>query len=372
MKKKPLILTSIALFVFFGAIFGVIAGKQMMIGRFLATFRPPPVTVSAEPARTEHRDVGINAVGTLKAVQGVDLATETAGIVVSVQVRAGDTVAAGTELVTLDDRVEVATLKSLMAQRRLAEINFERDQRLLKNSSISRLDFDKTEALLKDINAQVERTEAIIARKHIKAPFAGRIGIPQIDAGQYVEEGRVIVTLQALDMLEVDFNLPEQHLPSLRPGIPVRGAVQAFPDTMFEGQLTAIDAKVDANTRNVLVRARVPNSTLALLPGMFVSVEVITEAAVPMVTVPESAISYNLYGDSVFVIGTQRVEAEDGGGATSELVVKRRYIKVGDSRDGRVAIADGLAAGERVVTAGTLKLDNGARVTVDAGKPARP
>ncbi len=182
---------------------------------------------------------------------------------------------AGQELVSLDDRVEVATLKSLQAQRRLADINFERDQRLIATKAISRTDFDKTDALLKDVSAQVEKTEAVIARKHLRAPFDGRIGIPQLDPGQYATEGQAIVTLQALDTLEVDFSLPEQELPRLAVGQRVRCRVQAYPEQSFDGHVSAIDAKVDGNTRNVLVRARVPNTASTLLPGMFVSVEVI-------------------------------------------------------------------------------------------------
>ena len=176
--KRPMALMIVALVLVFGAIFGVIEGKQILISRYLASYEPPPVTVSAEEARNESWDVVIGAVGTLKAVQGIDIATEASGIVTKLHFKPGDDVRAGQELVSLDDRVEVATLKSLQAQRRLADINFERDQRLIATKAISRTDFDKTEALLKDISAQVEKTEAVIARKHLRAPFDGRIGIP--------------------------------------------------------------------------------------------------------------------------------------------------------------------------------------------------
>jgi membrane fusion protein (multidrug efflux system) len=362
--KRPLVLTVIALVVVFGGIFGFIFGKKALIAKYLASYTPPPVAVVAEAVREERWDRSIIAVGTLKAAQGVDIATEVAGTVKRVLFEPGQSVAKGDELLALDDTVEVATLKSLLAQRRLAEINFERDQRLLQNKAISRTDYDKTEAVFKDVGAQVEKTEAIIARKHIRAPFAGRIGIPLVDEGQYVNEGQSLVTLQALDTLDVDFTLPEQQLPLLFPGQRIRCTVQAYPDRAFDGAIVAVDAKVDANTRNAMVRARVPNTALALLPGMFVSVEVVVEEAVPVLTVPETALSYNLYGDSVFVV----VPASTGEG----LRVERRYVGVGEKRDRRVSLRDGVKAGERIVTAGALKLDNGAAVVLDTRERSVP
>ena len=358
--KRPMALMIVALVLVFGAIFGFVEGKKIIIARYLANYEPPPVTVSAEESRTERWDVVVGAVGTLKAVQGIDIATEASGIVTKLHFKPGDDVRAGQELVSLDDRVEVATLKSLQAQRRLADINFERDQRLIATKAISRTDFDKTEALLKDISAQVEKTEAVIARKHLRAPFDGRIGIPLVDPGQYATEGQAIVTLQALDTLEVDFTLPEQELPRLAVGQRVRCRVQAYPEQSFEGHVSAIDAKVDGNTRNVLVRARVPNTQSTLLPGMFVSVEVIVGDAVEQVTVPETAVSYNLYGDSVFVVAERA--RKDG---SKELAVTRHYVELGPHRNGRVAVTKGVAAGEQVVTAGALKLDAGTVVTID-------
>lgn len=360
MNRKSLILTAIVLLLVFGTIFGAIEGKQYLVREYLASYRPPPVTVSAHEARAETWERALGAVGTLKAGRGVDIATETPGILEALSFHPGQQVAAGQELARLDDRVEQATLKSLLAQRRLAEINFERDQRLLATKALSRTDFDKTEAQLKDISAQVERTEGIIARKHITAPFAGRIGIPQVEPGQYLNEGETLVTLQALDTLEVDFSVPEQQLPLLKAGNPIRCRVQAYPGDTFSGSIVAIDAKVDGSTRNVLVRARVPNTELALLPGMFVAVEIIVDAAVPVITVPETAVSYNLYGDAVFVVRER--EAEEGG---TERYVERRYVDIGPSRAGRVAVTEGLQPGELIVTAGSLKLDTGARVVID-------
>lgn len=362
--KKPLLLTVLALLVVFGGIFGFIFGKKALIARYMASYAPPPVVVVVESVQQEGWDRSITAVGTLKAALGVDVATETAGTVSRMHFRAGETVLRGAELFSLEDSVEVATLKSLVAQRRLAEINFERDQRLLGSKAISRTDFDKTESVLKDVSAQAERTEAIIARKHLRAPFDGRIGISQVDEGQYVTEGQAMVTVQALDTLEVDFSLPEQQLPLLVNGQRVRCAVQAYPGRQFEGSVVAIDAKVDPNTRNVLVRARVPNAGAALLPGMFVSVEVIVTENVPVVTVAETAVSYNLYGDAVYVI--KEAAGQD------VPTVERRYVKLGDHRNQRVAVVEGVQAGERVVTAGALKLDNGASVQIDTRDRSKP
>ncbi|MCB1630982.1 MAG: efflux RND transporter periplasmic adaptor subunit [Pseudomonadales bacterium] len=358
--KKPMVIMVAALVLAFGTLFGFIEGKKRLVERYLANFEPPPVAVSAHPAKREFWDVAIAAVGTLKAVHGVDLASEAAGVVTRMHFRAGDEVAAGDEIASLDDRVEVATLKSLLAQRRLAEINFERDQRLLATKAISRTDFDKTEAQLKDVSAQVERTEAVIARKHLRTPFAGRIGIPLVEVGEYVSEGQEIVTLQSLAMLEVDFKLPEQELPRLAVGQRVRCQVQAYPERVFDGEISAIDAKIDDNTRNVLVRAQVPNPGAALLPGMFVGVEIVVEDDIEQITVEESALSYNLYGDSVFVVAERG--RDDGG---KDLVVKRTYVKSGQRRHGRIAITEGINEGDVIVTAGTLKLDSGTRVAID-------
>jgi RND family efflux transporter MFP subunit len=358
--KRSMVLTIAALVLVFGTLFGVINGKQYLIDRYLASYRPPPVTVATQVVRSERWVRGITAVGTLEAVQGVDIATESPGTVSRVHFTPGQTVAKGEELVSLEDSVEVATLKSLVAQRRLAEINFERDQRLLASRALSRTDFDKTDALLKDVNAQVEKTEAIIARKHLRAPFGGRIGIPRVKEGDYVTEGEALVTLQALEALDVDFSLPEQYLPLIAPGQRVRSTVQAYPDQTFDGEVIAIDAKVDGNTRNVLVRARVPNTSLALLPGMFVSAELIIDEDVEVTTVPETAVSYNLYGDSVFLVRTR--SGEDG---SDEFFVERRYVGVGERRAGRVALLDGVKPGEAVVVAGALKLDDGAVIVVD-------
>ncbi len=362
--KKPLMLTALALVLVFGGVFGFIYGKKALIARYMASYEPPPVSVVVEPVRDDVWDRSIPAVGTLKAALGVDVATESPGTVSRILFKGGESVAAGAELFALEDSVEVATLKSLLAQKRLAEINFQRDQRLLSTRAISRTDFDKTESILKDVSAQAEKTEAIIARKHLRAPFAGQIGIPLVDEGMYVTEGQAMVTLQALQLLEVDFSLPEQQLPLLHGGQRVRCAVQAHPGRQFDGEIAAIDAKVDANTRNVLVRARIPNAGAALLPGMFVSVEVIVEERVAVLTVPETSISYNLYGDAVYVL-----KAASGDGP---MTVERRYVKLGAHRNQRVAVSEGLAAGEKVVTAGALKLDNGAKVVLDTRDRSAP
>ena len=359
MNKRKILVVSILL-VFLIGIVGVIEGKQYLIKRYLAEYVPPPIKVRAEAALAERWESTVTAVGSLKAENGVDLATESSGVVKDVLFRGGEIVDAGTELISLIDDVDKASLKSLLAQKRLAEINFERDKKLLTNRAISQTDFDKTDAEMKDANAQIEKTEAIIARKHLRAPFSGRIGIPRVDVGEYISEGHHVVTLQALDTMQVNFHLPEKYLPYLKPGQRVHCRVHAYPEQVFDGAVKAIDAKIEANTRNILVRAAVPNLQLELLPGMFVSVEVIIEEDVPVVTVPESAISYNLYGDSVFVIE----QAKNAEGKT-QFQAHRRYISTGERRNGRVAV-EGLEEGATVVSSGALKLEDGTVVTVEA------
>jgi len=349
----------VALLVLFGLIFGFITAKKVFVGKAMASYVRPPVTVSAEPARQESWGRTVSAVGTLQAEQGADLSAEVKGVVRSIYFKAGDTLPVGSMLIELDDRVEQANLRSFEAQLQLATITYERDKRLLQSRAISKTDFDTMEARFKDAQAQVERTRAIIDKMHLRAPFDGRVGVPLVKVGQYVSDGDPLVTFQSSDALYLEFFLPERYFHELRLGEPVVFTTDSYPDRKFPAEITAINVKVDDNTRSILVRATVRPFEGELLPGMFANIDVVLEENVPVVTVPQTAITYNLYGNSVFVLN------EAPGSGQGRYTVERKYVQPGVRKDGRVAINSGLVAGEQVVVAGQIKLSNGSIVVID-------
>lgn len=382
-------ITLLTLSVVFGAIFGFIEFRDRMVDSFVAAYIPPPVGVEADPAMEEQWDITLSAVGTVKAVNGVDITTEASGLIKEIYFASGQEVEEGDVLIQLDDEVEQANLKSFKAQYRLAKINFDRDSRLMRSNAISRIEFDKVEAQLADMKAQVERTEATIAQKKIKAPFAGRLGLRQVNVGEFINSGDDIVTLQALDELLIEFSVPEYFTPKLYVGQKLRFTVTAFGQRVFEATISSINAKVDETTRNIQVQGNFLNDTGKILPGMFANVSIILEEQKSVTTVPQTAVSYSLYGDSVFVVSEQDLNLKtpettlDIFGLEIDLskihkmevpperglAVSRRYVKLGERQGNRVSIVDGVAAGELVVTAGQLKLNNGTRVEVIEQKP---
>lgn len=357
--KTRMIVMALALLVVFGLIFGFIGYKRQMINEFLADMSLPPVTVASATVSEDQWASYLKAVGTLKAVNGVDLMSETEGVVRKLHFESGQQVIAGAPLFQLDDRVEKANLKSLQAQLKLAEINYARDKRLLGNRAISKTDFDKVNAQLKDVQAQVERTKVYIAQKLVKAPFDGRLGISEVNLGQYVKKGDHLVTLQALDSLHVDFSVPEQYLPKLTAGQVMQCWIQAYPDKVFNGVISAVNAKVDDNTRNVWVRAVIENQDATLIPGMFANVQITVDEPRTVLTVPETAISYNLFGNVVYQIAQRSTDE-----SKTELYVEQVFVEVEESRDKRVAVS-GLEAGQEIVAAGQLKLNQGDTVVIN-------
>lgn len=377
-------ITLLTLGIVFGSVFGWIEFRARMIDSFMAAYVPPAVGVEAEPAKANQWDNTLAAIGTVQAVNGVDITTEVAGLVHEIYFASGQSVDEGDVLIQLDDQVERANLKSFKAQQRLAKINYDRDARLLLSNSISKTNFDKGEATLHDMQAQVESTEATIAQKKIKAPFSGRLGIRQINVGEFINRGDDIVTLQALDELLIDFRVPEQYFPKLFVGQPLRFTVPAFGGRVFSATLSSINAKVDETTRNIQVQGSFSNVDQSIVPGMFANVTVVLAQFQDVITVPQTAISYSLYGDSVFVVGEEELNLKTPDTTVNllgfdidlsaihtmeqaperGLVVRRRYVKLGQRQTGQVAIRDGVTAGELVVSAGQLKLNNGTRVTV--------
>ncbi|WP_043308735.1 efflux RND transporter periplasmic adaptor subunit [Pseudomonas sp. ML96] len=329
----------------------------------------PAISVSAASAEEKPWQSRLPAIGTLKAYQGVDLTAEVEGTVEAVLFQSGEKVTLGQPLLQLDGKVERAILATAEAVRSLARVEFERGQNLVKRQAISKSEYDRLNAEVLKAEASVTQLKAQLDKKRILAPFAGTIGIRQVDTGDYLSPGNPFATLQDLSKLYVDFFLPEQDYPQLAIGQRVRISVAAYPGEVFEGEVNALNPKVEVTTRNVQVRALLPNPDNKLLPGMFANLEVLLPGEKPQVVVPETAITYTLYGNSVYVIGEQKddkgaVVKDDKGQA--QLVVERRFIETGERRDGVVLVLKGLKAGEQVVTAGQLKLDNGSHVTIVA------
>ncbi len=338
------------------AIFGAIGGYQYWrISAFAnMDFSPPPVTIAAAEAINESRPQLLTAVGTVKAVRGVDLTSETSGEVTAINFRSGDAVELGQELLVLNDEVEQASRRNQIASLDLAKVLYERDSKLIKQHSIPESQYDRSKADLERARAALAETEARIRNKRIAAPFAGTVGIRQVDVGDYVSPGTHIATLQDLSELEIDFNLPARYSPRLKPGLTIQLSVGAFPERLFDATLLALDAKVDSDTMNLMARARI-NDSEGLLPGMFANLSIDLGENQSTVTVPETAVTYSIQGNTIWII-------ENSEGA---LKVTPRVVEIGAVQDSRIAILSKLGAGERVVTAGQNKLYRGAPVVVD-------
>ncbi|MCO7521640.1 MULTISPECIES: efflux RND transporter periplasmic adaptor subunit [unclassified Pseudomonas] len=335
----------------------------------------PPVSVAAAQAELRQWQERLPAVGSLKAYQGVELSLEVAGTVRSLHFQSGQQVKAGQLLLQLDSDQETALLGTAQADLGLAKVDFGRGSQLVGDSAISRGEFDRLTAQYRRNQAVVDQLKASLAKKSISAPFSGTIGIRQVDVGAYLASGTVIATLQDLSSLYVDFNVPEQALPHLNLGQRVLAQVAAYPGQTFPASLSAINPKVDENTRNLLVRATLANPDGKLLPGMFASLQLLLPDPQQQVVVPENAITYTLYGNSVYRISQKRNEdgqvQHDAEGQTS-LVAEQRTVQTGERREGWVVILKGLQAGDQVVTAGQLKLSPGAAIRISADQALKP
>ncbi|HEY8190936.1 MAG TPA: efflux RND transporter periplasmic adaptor subunit [Alphaproteobacteria bacterium] len=329
--------------------------KPEMIKGFMAAGAPPPATVSTELAKAEQWVTRIPAIGTLNAVQGVDVAAESGGVVRAIHFESGQDVEKGAKLVSIDDSVERSDLKAGLAQLAASDLDLKRKRELVSSGNISKTAFDTSLAARDTAAAMVERNRAVIAQKEVHAPFSGKLGIRKVDVGQYVSPGTPLVSLQNIDLVYVDFPVPEQNIDRVQPGQDVEVRADAWPGEVFIGKIQSTEAKVNQDTRNILVRAEIPNPERKLVPGMFANVGVLAGAPLDVVTVPRTAITYSLYGDNVYVV--------------KEGVAERRFIRTGTTQGDRVVIIEGLAAGEEIVTAGQLKLMDKAPVTVDNSKP---
>ena len=367
--NKPVITTALIAGLLLAAlsVFKLVIQPQLIKG-FLSKNIPPPATISTEPATTVSWIKRLPSIGSLTAIQGIDVAPQVAGVVSAIHFDSGTEVTAGAKLVDLDTSVELADLASNEATLRQTDADLARQNDLSKRAIASAATQQTSQAKRDNAAAAVAKTKALITQKRIVAPFAGRVGIRKVELGQYVAAGGVLASLQQLDPMRVDFPVPENELAQLKIGQTVEVTVDAFPGQTFKGAIKSLDARVAADTRTLLIRAEVSNPDRLLLPGMFAKVNVITGMPQDEVTVPRTAVTYSLYGDSVYVVAPAPA-AQAANATASDLVAERRFVRVSDTRDGRVSISEGLKSGDQVVVAGQLKLQPGARVRVDNSQP---
>ncbi len=322
---------------------------------------PPPISVTVARAEPDEWQRRVKAIGTLVAYQGVDITTEVSGIVKSIEFESGDEVNAGALLAVLDDSTERANLESARAQFDSDNSQYQRLLKLKDQSFVTRNDID-TQASLVDISrARIAVAETALAKKRIFAPFGGKLGISQVDIGEYITPGQKIVTLLSLDRLYLDFTLPESNFNDLAPGQSIAFRVRSYPERIFEARVETWNPELDADTRNILVRAMVDNRERLLAPGMFADMELESKRALPVLTVPETAIFYNIYGEAVYILETSP-DADPA--AAPDYRLAARQVRVA-YRDGGVAgVVDGLAEGDQVVTSGQLKLFPSLRVAI--------
>ncbi len=368
--KRRWILMLLGSLVVFGGVFGMKAMIAKGTNDFFDNMPQPAVAITAYTATTAQWREGGEAVGTFTAVNGTDVTTEAGGVIREILFAPGQRVKAGTVLVRLNTANEEATLRALEAAAKLSVAQAERWRALGAQKLVSRDEVEQRSADAAAKLAQVEAQRALIAQKTIRAPFDGVLGIRKINLGQYVAPGAALVNLQALDPILMDFSLPQQRLGALVEGGQVQATLDGMPGRSFEGRIVAIEPQIDPQTRNFKVQATFPNDGLVLRPGMFAKVGFDLGAEQAVVVVPQTAISFNPYGNSVYVIEeVQRKEGEkdmQGKPLTGrKLVVHQRFVKTGATRGDLIAVTGGLKAGERVVTSGLLKLRNDAEVTIN-------
>ncbi len=358
---KRMIIMLLAVGLLFGGIFGYKIFMMRMMGKAMANQKIPPSTVSAMQAQLADWQPELKAVATLRAAQGVDVTSEITGMVEKVQFKSGDVVTAGQPLVQLNAESDIAQLHSKEAEAELAGTVFERDKKQFAMHAVSQAVLDADAADLKSKLALVAERQAILAKKTILAPFSGQLGISIISRGQFINPGEKIVTLQSLDTLYADFHLPQQNFPALAPGQVVRISMDAYPGRAFSGKISTVNPQVDKETRNIQVEATVANADHLLLPGMYISVIVQAGESKKFLTVPQTSVSYNPYGETLFIV------QEGGKGADGKplLIAKQVFVTTGASRGDQVAILKGLKTGDTVVTSGQMKLKNDSPVIIN-------
>jgi membrane fusion protein (multidrug efflux system) len=372
---KPLIIMVLLVVLVIGGVFAWQAFIGKMVGKFMAQAASAPQTVSTVVAKKTTWQQQIRAIGSLRAVRGADLSAQASGVVDKIDFDSGNDVPAGKVLLQLMPNDDYAKLEQLRASAELADQNLKRDREQFSAQAISQATIDTDVSTLKSAQAQVLAQQALIEEKIVKAPFAGRLGIRQIDLGQYLAAGTTVVTLQALDPMLIDFYVPQQALQHLKVGQAATATVDTFPGESFSGTVESINSKVDSASRNVQVRASFKNADKRLVPGMFATVAIDSGDSSTEITLPQTCVTYNPYGDTVYVLvhgtggnapaGDGKTNDGKGGDGKPKDTVEQRFVKLGATRGDQVAIISGVSEGDVVVSAGQIKLRNGAAVVVN-------
>jgi len=354
-----IMLTAVTLIL--AGVFGFQAFKSRMIAKVMAAQSNPPQTVSTVAVSIQDWQPGLEAVGSVRAVNGANLSAQVAGIVSAIHFDSGADVQKGAPLLDLIADDDIAHLNALKAATELARITYGRDKRLMPSKAVSAQQVDIDKLTLENDEAQVVQQQALVDYKTIKAPFAGRLGIRLIDLGQYLAAGTAVVTLQQLDPIFVDFYTPEKNLAQIRVGQSVTARIDAAPGQSFNGEISAVNSVVDGATRNVQIRATIKNPERKLLPGMFANVAINVGDRQRVATLPQTAISYNSYGNIVFVVEESGKDAD----GKPQLVARQKFVTTGETRGDQVAVLSGVKEGDIVVGAGQIKLRNGSPIVVN-------
>jgi multidrug efflux system membrane fusion protein len=360
------IIVGLALALLVGAFVGFNAFRSKMIAQFFATNKPPPATVTVAEAKSEVVPNLLKAVGDLVAVHQVNVTSDVSGRITEILFTAGSDVKAGSPLVQLFDAPEQADLASFKAQATVGQLSLDRAKQLASRQFGPQATVDSAQAVYDQANAGIAKTQAIISQKLVRAPFDGELGVRHVEVGQYLTAGTQIVTLTDLSAVYANFTTTEKDRATLQVGQTVRVVVDAYPARKFEGKITTIEPQINTDTRSIRIQATIENPDHVLKPGMFATTTVVLPDKPAVVTVPETAVDYTLYGDSVYLITEKK--ADDG---TTSLTAVRTFVRTGDRIDGRVVITNGLKPGDRVVAVGQLKLQSGAAVAISTD-PAPP
>jgi multidrug efflux system membrane fusion protein len=376
-RKRPV--RMLLWFVIVGALLAALVGgfvwfnyfRGQMIAQFFANNKPPPTSVSIAEAKSEVIPNLLIAVGDLAAVHQVNVTSDVSGRITDIMFTAGTNVKAGSPLVQLFDAPDQGDLASFKAQATVAQLSLDRAKQLAARQFGPQATVDSAQAAYDQANAGIAKTEAIISQKLVRAPFDGQLGVRHVEVGQFLTAGTQIVSLTDLSQLYANFTVTEKDSAALKVGQTVRVAVDAYPGRTFEGKINAIEPQIATDTRNIRVQATLDNPDHILKPGMFATTTVVLPDKPPVVTVPETAVDYTLYGDSVFLITEKK--ADDG---NTSLTAVRTFVRTGNRVDGRAEILSGLKAGDRVVAVGQLKLQSGAAVSISTDPlppiPANP
>jgi membrane fusion protein (multidrug efflux system) len=357
MKKRMIIMLVIS-FIVFGGVVGFYFFKMSMIKKFMSKFSAVTQTISTTVATTENFHPYLTSVGTLQAEQTIEIVPQIAGMVKAIYFQSGDAVKAGTVLVQLDSTNEKAQLDIDVARQNLAQLTYQRDKTLYEKRVISKAQLDTDLSNLQIAKAQVVSDQATLDKMQIKAPFDGVLGIREVNLGEFISPPPAtgnIVSLTTIDPMIVSFSLPQQDIPLIKKGQVIQLSVDAFPGKSFEGKITAIDATVSSTNRTIALQATIPNPTHTLVPGLFGTVKVLLPALEKVIVLPQTAIVYSLYGNSVYVVE----------GTAPTQTVKQVFVDIGPQEGSTVVILKGLEAGTTVVTSGQLKLNNGTAVQIN-------